>query len=83
VSPLKRALQSRFEEVSRSELARLRKKTSGLEPRTRAVVDAVTLELVKAIAARATERLEGPDGAELAPLIAQLFGVADNHPTEI
>ena len=77
MSPLKRALHSRFEEVSRAELARLRKKTSGLEPGTRAAVDAVTVELVQAIAARATERLEGPDGEQLAPVLARLFGVRE------
>jgi glutamyl-tRNA reductase len=79
VSPLTQALQTRFAEVSRSELRRLRKKTSALEPDARAVVDAVAVELVEAIAARATERLEGPDGDELAPVLAQLFGVTDIH----
>lgn len=79
VSPLTRALRTRFEEVSRSELQRLRKKTSGLEPGDRAVVDAVTLELVQAIAARATARLEGPDGEQLAPVVARLFGVSENN----
>lgn len=63
--------------MSRSELRRLRKKTSTLEPETRAVVDAVAVELVEAIAARATERLDGPDGEQLAPVVAQLFGVGD------
>lgn len=77
VSPLAEALQTRFAEVSRSELRRLRKKTSSLEPNERAVVDAVAVELVEAIAARAMERLEGPDGEQLAPVVAQLFGVND------
>lgn len=71
------ALQTRFAEVSRSELRRLRKKTSTLEPEARAVVDAVAVELVEAIAARATERLEGPDAEQLAPVVAQLFGVSE------
>ena len=71
------ALQTRFAEVSRSELRRLRKKTSTLEPDERAVVDAVAVELVEAIAVRATERLEGPDGEQLAPVVAQLFGVSE------
>jgi glutamyl-tRNA reductase len=79
VSPLTQALQTRFAEVSRSELRRLRKKTSTLEPDARAVVDAVAVEVVEAIAARATERLEGPDGEQLAPVLAQLFGVSDIH----
>lgn len=79
MSPLTHALQTRFAEVSRSELRRLRKKTSNLEPETRAVVDAVAVELVEAIAARATERLDGPDGEQLAPVLAQLFGVSDLH----
>lgn len=79
MSPLAEALQTRFAEVSRSELRRLRKKVSSLEPDARAVVDAVAVELVEAIAARATERLEGPDGDQLAPVLAQLFGVNDIH----
>lgn len=79
MSPLARALQTRFAEVSRSELRRLRKKTSTLEPDARAVVDAVAVELVEAIAARATERLDGPDGEQLAPVVARLFGVDDIH----
>jgi hypothetical protein len=83
VSPLKRALQSRFEEVSRSELARLRKKTSSLEPGARALVDAVTLELVKAMAARAAERFEDPDAEQLAPLLAQLFGVREHRASDL
>jgi glutamyl-tRNA reductase len=78
VSPLTRVLQDRFEQVSRSELERLRKKTSGLEPGERAVVDAVTVEVVQAIAARATERLDEPDAEHLAPVLAQLFGVRES-----
>lgn len=78
VSPLTRVLQDRFEQVSRSELERLRKKTSGLEPGARAVVDAVTVEVVQAIAARATERLDEPDAEDLAPMLAQLFGVRES-----
>lgn len=76
VSPLTRALQHRFEEISRAELQRLRKKISGLEPDARATVDAVTVEVVQAIATRATERLDGPDGEQLAPVLARLFGVS-------
>jgi hypothetical protein len=60
-------------------LRRLRKKTSSLDPEDRAMVDAVAVELVEAIAARALERLEGPDGDQLAPVVAQLFGVSDIH----
>jgi glutamyl-tRNA reductase len=75
VSPLRRALQSRFEEVSRAELQRLRKKTSALEPETRAAVDAVTIELLRGMALRATERLETSEGEKFATVLAQLFGV--------
>jgi glutamyl-tRNA reductase len=77
VSPLTRALQNRFAEVSRSELTRLRKKTATLQPEARAVVAAVAVEVVEAIATRATERLAGPDGEQLAPVLAQLFGVSE------
>ncbi len=75
MSPLTKALQKRFEEISRSELQRLRKKTSGLEPDERAAIDAFTVEVMQAIARRATERLQGPDSEKLAPVLAQLFGV--------
>ena len=75
MSPLIKALQKRFEEVSRSELQRLRKKTSGLEPDAREAVDAFTVEVMQAIAARATERLHGPEGDRLATVLARLFGV--------
>jgi glutamyl-tRNA reductase len=75
VSPLTKALQKRFEEVSRSELQRLRKKTSGLEPEARAAIDAFTVEVMQAIAARATEPLHGPEDARLATVLARLFGV--------
>ena len=78
MSPLTRALQHRFAEVSRSELQRLRKKTSALPPDDRALVDAMTVEVVQAIAERATERLNGPDGEQLAPVLARLFGVSEN-----
>jgi glutamyl-tRNA reductase len=79
VSPLTRALQKRFEEISRSELQRLRKKTAGLEPDERAAVDAFTVEVMHAIAARATERLQGPDSDRLATMLARLFGVNERH----
>jgi hypothetical protein len=75
VSPLKRALHHRFEEISRSELVRLRKKTAALPPEARQVVDSVTVELVHAIAERATERLDDADGDRLGPVLARLFGV--------
>lgn len=75
MSPLRRAFQSRFEEVSRAELQRLRKKTSSLAPDTRAAVDAVTIELVRNMADRATERLETTEGDRFAAVLAQLFGL--------
>jgi hypothetical protein len=81
VSPLKRALHHRFDEVSRSELVRLRKKTATLPPDARQVVDSLTVELVHAIAERATERFDDADGERLAPVLAQLFGVG--NPDEV
>lgn len=77
MSPLKRAIHSRFEEVSRAELLRLKKKTASLEPSARAAVDAVTLEVVRAMAARTTERLEESEGEPSAAILAQLFGVRE------
>lgn len=81
MSPLKLALHNRFEEISRSELVRLKKKTAALPPEARQVVDSITVELVQAIAERATERLDEPGGERLAPMLARLFGVRD--PNEV
>lgn len=77
VSPLKRALHHRFDEISRSELVRLKKKTAALPPDARQVVASLAVELVHAIAERATERLDEPGAERLAPVVARLFGVQD------
>lgn len=70
------ALETRFDEVSRSELERLRKKTAGLAPEVREAVKAVSLQVVHAIAARVGAALAAPDGPTLAPVVARLFDVA-------
>jgi hypothetical protein len=74
---LKRALHHRFEEISRAELLRLCRKTASLPPDAREAVDTLTVEVVQAIAARATERLDDPGAERLAPVVARLFGVPD------
>ncbi len=48
-----------------------------MEPSARATVDAVTLEVVRGMAARTTERLEGSEGEQFAPVLARLFGVRE------
>lgn len=75
MSPIARALQERFDRVSRSELERLRKKTSGLAPEARDAVHELSVEIVRGIAARAAAVLAAPDGAALAPVVARLFDV--------
>jgi hypothetical protein len=76
MSPAGRALHEKFEEVSRSELQRLRKKTASLSPEQRAEVDALSVEIAKRIASRLDAALEHPDGSTLVPVVMELFAVA-------
>ena len=75
MSPLAQALHERFDAVCRTELQRLRRKTATLSPADRAEVDAITVELTQAIAARLEMALDGQRGGDLAPVVARLFAV--------
>jgi hypothetical protein len=75
MSPIGRALHVRFEEVCRSELQRLRRKTASLSPEERDKVDAISVAVTQAIAARVEAALEGPRGSEIAAIVARLFAV--------
>ena len=70
-----RALHARFEEVSRAELHRLRRKTASLSAAQREQVGDLTVEVVRGIAARAAEALREEDDERIAPLVAQLFRI--------
>lgn len=76
MSPISRALHEKFEEVCRAELLRLRRKTASLSPEQRAEVDAMTVEVTQAIAARVEAALERQPGDGLADIVARLFAVA-------
>lgn len=75
VETLAHALHARFEEVSRAELQRLRKKTASLSAVQREQVDAIAVQVVLAIAARASEALRADGGRRLAPVLARLFRI--------
>jgi hypothetical protein len=75
MSPISRALHERFDEVCRTELARLRRKTAALSPEHRAEVDAITLAVTQAIADRVEAALECERGEEIADVVARLFAV--------
>jgi hypothetical protein len=77
MSPVTRALHQRFEEVCQSELQRLRRKTAALSPTDRAEVDAITLEIAHAIAARMELALSRDPHGGLERVIARLFAVGD------
>jgi hypothetical protein len=73
MSPIANALSSRFEEVCRTELNRLRRKTASLSPEDRAEVDAISVEVTRAIAARMGMALEADSQVE--DVVARLFAV--------
>jgi len=68
-------LHARFEEVSRAELRRLRRKTASLSAAQREQVDDLAVEVVRGIAARAAEALRREDDERIAPVVAQLFRI--------
>jgi hypothetical protein len=75
MSPIARALHDRFDEVCRTELQRLRRKTAALSPEERAEVDAISREVTMAIASRLEAALEARDGVPLAGIVGRLFAV--------
>lgn len=77
MSPVTRALHQRFEEVCQSELQRLRRKTASLSPDARAEVDALSLEIARAIAARMEVACSRDPQGGLERVIACLFAVGD------
>ena len=75
MSPIARALHEKFDEVCRTELQRLRRKTASLTADERAEVDAMSAAVTQAIAARVEAALESQDGPELTDMVARLFAV--------
>ncbi len=74
MNPLGSALHSRFEEVCRHELNRLRRKTASLSPEDRAEIDAISVEVTRAIASRMEAAL-AVGGTDVAEVVARLFAV--------
>lgn len=79
MSPVAEALHNRFQQVCRSELERLRRKTAALSPAHRAEVDAISIEVTTAIAARVEAALD-EDGGALEEVVARLFAVRPDAP---
>jgi glutamyl-tRNA reductase len=75
MSPLARALHQKFEEVCRTELQRLRRKTASLTAEERAEVDAMSVAVTQGIAARVGRALERQEGPEFSDMVARLFAV--------
>ena len=75
MSPLALALRDRFDEVCRSELQRLRKKTAAFAPEERAEIDAISIEVTHGIAAALAATLERPQGQDIEAVVAKLFAV--------
>lgn len=71
-----RALHDRFESIRRSEVDRLsRKKLRGLTDSERRLVDAVTADIVRAIASVPERRLGGEVSQPAVEALIQLFGL--------
>lgn len=75
MSPVGCALRNRFDEVCRTELQRLRRKTASLSPEQRAEVDALTVAVAHGIASRLDAALDTPGSGDLASVVMTLFAV--------
>jgi len=75
MSPVGRALHEQFEQVCRSELQRLRRKTAALTAEDREQVDALALEVAQRLAVHLDAALEAPGGEGITPVVMRLFAV--------
>lgn len=73
MSPLACAIQNRFEEVCRTELSRLRRKTASLSDAHRAEVDAISVAVARAIAADIGRALDAETPQNVCNIIERLF----------
>lgn len=73
MSPVSNALRVKFESVARAELQRLKKKTASLTDAERAQLEAISVHVAQAIAARFEEGIEGPEGRQLAEVVSKIF----------
>ena len=72
------AIEHRFEEVCRAELARLGRKNASMSAAHRAELDAITVEVARAIAAHLAGRLLPETPAEVCNIIGTLFKLGPN-----
>jgi hypothetical protein len=77
MSPVARALEKRFGEMCRTEIARMTRKTRGLSPDERLALQDLSLQVVNAIATRAGAALEQPGGEHLGSVVVRLFDVKE------
>ena len=73
MSPVSAALRVKFESVARAELHRLKKKTTALNDAERAQLEAISVQVAQAIAARFEEGIEGPEGRRLEEVVTKIF----------
>jgi len=69
------ALRARFEQICRSELQRLRRKTSTLSPDAHAELVAISLAVAHALSAPVEEVLRHEQGDDLHQIVSRLFGI--------
>jgi len=83
MSPIGRALHARFEDVCRSEVQRLRRKTASLSAHERRCVDALVLEVTQGLAITLDTALASPGSAAIVPAVMRLFAVTAATPEEL
>ena len=74
-SMVSRALRARFESIRESELARLEKKLRGLTAEDRRAVEAITAEVIHAIARVPQQSIEHDTPPHTLDALIELFGL--------
>jgi hypothetical protein len=78
MSPIARALTDRFDEVCRVELIRLRRKTASLSEADRTEVEALCVEVTRAISAHVASAAEGGRERWFHDVLGHLFALCSN-----
>jgi hypothetical protein len=84
MTQLGQALCDRFEEVSRTEIIRLRRKLAGLSAEDRATVETLAVEVTQQIALRLDARLAAITSGDIDDALARIFSLepAQSAPLE-
>jgi hypothetical protein len=75
MTPVGRALWNSFDDISRSEVVRLRRKTASFTPEQRAAVESLAAEVTQAIAVHLDATLAAIDNKGVDEVVTRIFSL--------